>query len=975
MRFNLQFKEAFLICFLLTTSCGGSGTSSTPVTSSPTENPPVTSSPNPPVTSSPTDPVTPQPPDDPVVTPPPPETPPPNPPLSTATVPSPPREVIGQSPSYHRIRIRWEEPETDGDDPITGYIIHRYTNQSCSGTPAGTYSASAGATSVIIPGLEEQTTYWFTVTAVNGVGESLASSCAAETTGIAPPRAINPRAEVAFSGTLSDLEIQVTFMWDASLPEMIHSYNLRFHRDNACQQPFVQASSRQGITSPYIFDVSDSDPFRDISFNVRAFDLNGGFDDSDCVTVTISPPECNSVDDQTTGTYPACRLPEEVEEVTCDPRYGSTVGVNPQCIERMPDFVLSNEESGIRQIVPFSRPSALQGRTTFYNTLEMKSKVDAAPNENIPFIFIDVRRNSEEEPGWSHGEQVLIAFCYHKPDNCGQDLDGAKLHPEDAIALPGLEFIGLAPVPGFFNPDSEGLNTLEVEKEYDAIVNRLRQDNEGREESDKKQGFISISGNIAAEFFINNTSERREVPTELYLISSATNAEFDLPVPGDNVIDSDGNPVPEFDIATAIRETARPVTLNNGETVTIPGTLLVTGYVYTSEGIILRRGSRCEQAETFCMVAPYAVSLPSEAEDLPTGLSGNSYATPSVTATLYATSQLFPTLTRDQVVARFVECLTYPQQVPTFDENGRIMRDEEGNPILLPLGTTDENGTRILSEEERGTWGLGIPDLACIAAPIGDIAMQTSSGTETVVQGNPLPGVTVKTTERRYGVPFDLTATSERFEVKTLSLGDTPQTLLRQGSMIPLASYPSDEWVFQPLLHLQENAISGGGFRVLKDTLGFGIAYQTPNDYFGGNKGSGSFDPGVLHETTFATSFHHRMEWIAVNAQFTASWVKSEGGSLVDLEGLGWKGESETRIPYGNLDFVLGASYGEVHTRYRVGEHSYKVPVHATVEAWASTTFTHSQFTLDMEARRSLFKNDTAFEVDTVFEAKLSFTF
>ena len=119
MRFSLHFKEAFLICFLLTTSCGGgsSGPSSTSVTSSPTENPPVTSSPtdNPPVTPqlATDDPVvTPQPPDDPV------ETPPPNPPLSTATVPSPPREVIGQSlRSYQRIRIRWEKPlMTDGDD-------------------------------------------------------------------------------------------------------------------------------------------------------------------------------------------------------------------------------------------------------------------------------------------------------------------------------------------------------------------------------------------------------------------------------------------------------------------------------------------------------------------------------------------------------------------------------------------------------------------------------------------------------------------------------------------------------------------------------------------------------------------------------------------------------------------------------------------------------------------------------------------
>ena len=100
---------------------------------------------------------------------------------------------------------------------------------------------------------------------------------------------------------------------------------------------------------------------------------------------------------------------------------------------------------------------------------------------------------------------------------------------------------------------------------------------------------------------------------------------------------------------------------------------------------------------------------------------GNSLGTPAVTAILYATSQLYPSLSRDQVVARFIECLTYPEGV----------------------GTEQADGSLTLTPEERSLWGLGIPDLTCIATPLGETMMQASSGKEVTVKGSPLPGVTV----------------------------------------------------------------------------------------------------------------------------------------------------------------------------------------------------------------------------------------
>jgi Fibronectin type III domain len=101
------------------------------------------------------------------------------------TVPGVPTGVTAV-PGSAVATVSWTAPATDGGSPITGYVVRVYTGTST--TPSSSVAVAAPATSIIVTGLGNGTSYRFDVAAVNAVGTGPASPLTA---------AVIPRADLA----------------------------------------------------------------------------------------------------------------------------------------------------------------------------------------------------------------------------------------------------------------------------------------------------------------------------------------------------------------------------------------------------------------------------------------------------------------------------------------------------------------------------------------------------------------------------------------------------------------------------------------------------------------------------------------------------------------------------------------------------------------------------------------------------------
>jgi len=96
------------------------------------------------------------------------------------TIPSTPTGV-GVIAGNGQVTVSWTAPN-DGGKPITSYIVTSYVG----GVAKGSDTFSSPATTQVVGGLTNDTTYTFTVAATNAVGTSSASSPSSEVTPVAP---------------------------------------------------------------------------------------------------------------------------------------------------------------------------------------------------------------------------------------------------------------------------------------------------------------------------------------------------------------------------------------------------------------------------------------------------------------------------------------------------------------------------------------------------------------------------------------------------------------------------------------------------------------------------------------------------------------------------------------------------------------------------------------------------------------------
>ena len=119
--------------------------------------------------------------------------------LDQAVISDPgPPEALTASPGVGQIALRWMAPSSDGDSPITGYLIFRGTTPGGEeATPLASSPSASYVNTSAVPGI----TYYYTVEAVNAGGDGPASSEASAASSCDSPFINSASSTTAVAGT------------------------------------------------------------------------------------------------------------------------------------------------------------------------------------------------------------------------------------------------------------------------------------------------------------------------------------------------------------------------------------------------------------------------------------------------------------------------------------------------------------------------------------------------------------------------------------------------------------------------------------------------------------------------------------------------------------------------------------------------------------------------------------------------------
>jgi fibronectin type 3 domain-containing protein len=115
---------------------------------------------------------------------------------ATATPPSQPQSVAAHAVT-NTISVTWAAPASSGGSAVTGYNVYRSTTAGGEGTTA--YATGISGTSFTDTGVAAGATYYYVVTAVNGVGEGARSAETSATANNVPSQITNLSARTSSS--------------------------------------------------------------------------------------------------------------------------------------------------------------------------------------------------------------------------------------------------------------------------------------------------------------------------------------------------------------------------------------------------------------------------------------------------------------------------------------------------------------------------------------------------------------------------------------------------------------------------------------------------------------------------------------------------------------------------------------------------------------------------------------------------------
>ncbi|HEX5457151.1 MAG TPA: fibronectin type III domain-containing protein [Candidatus Nitrosotalea sp.] len=110
--------------------------------------------------------------------------------ITLNTVPTPPTGLVATVTSSSQINLKWNLPSDDGGMTITGYAVERSTDGGNTWSTIVSNTSNADTT-YSDTGLSPNTTYTYTVSAINGVGTSSPSNTASSTTPVLSVAGVN----------------------------------------------------------------------------------------------------------------------------------------------------------------------------------------------------------------------------------------------------------------------------------------------------------------------------------------------------------------------------------------------------------------------------------------------------------------------------------------------------------------------------------------------------------------------------------------------------------------------------------------------------------------------------------------------------------------------------------------------------------------------------------------------------------------